>query len=447
MTYKKLIDLCKRRGFFYNTADIYGGVSGFYDYGPIGVEVLKNIKEEWWKSIVHDNSEIVGVNGSVITNSKVWKASGHTSKFLDYFVTCDKGHEFRADHLVEEETGKKAEGLNTKGLQQEIDNLSCPKCGSALGEVKKFNLMFPTNLGLAGEEKVYLRPETAQLIFINFKKVMDTTRKKIPFGIAQIGKAFRNEISPRNTLFRMREFEQMEMEYFVNPKNVSKYMQRWKKERMNWYTSLGVSKSNLRIREHEKKELAHYARKAIDIEYQFEFGWKELEGIHDRGTYDLSQHEEFSSQKLRYFDQESREKYVPAVVETSGGVDRAFLVFLTDAYTEEEVKGRKRVVLKLHPKLAAYKVAVFPLVSKDGLDKKAEEVFKMLNEKFNAFYDEKGSIGKRYRRMDEIGTPFCVTIDYDTKEDDTVTIRDRDTMEQDRVKIKDLPEYIRKRLV
>jgi len=297
-----------------------------------------------------------------------------------------------------------------------------------------------------GKEVVYLRPETAQLIYINFKNVLNTTRQKIPFGIAQIGKAFRNEISPRNALFRMREFQQMEMQYFVDPKTAVKTLDRWKKDRMKWYLDLGVKKANLRFREHKKNELAHYAKKAIDIEYKFEFGWKELEGIHDRGTWDLSQHEKFSKKDLQYFDEEKKKKYLPGIIETSGGIDRSFLVFLADAYTEEKVKGETRIVLKIHPKLAPYKAAVFPLVRKDGLDKLAKKIFDNLNKNFNVYYDERGSIGRRYRRQDEIGTPFCITVDYDAKKDNKVTIRDRDSMKQKRVKVDELLDYISKKL-
>lgn len=446
MKYDNLIDLCKRKGFFYPTADIYGGLAGFYDYGSIGVEILNNIKKEWWKSLVHDNVNIEGIDGSIVTNSKVWEASGHVSEFTDYFVKCGKGHEFRADHVIEDVTKKKTEGMDIKKLQTEINKIVCPKCKSNFGKVTKVNLMFSTNSGPEGKEIVYLRPETAQLIYINFKNVLNTTRQKIPFGIAQIGKAFRNEISPRNALFRMREFQQLEMQYFIDPKTAVKTLDRWKKERMKWYVDLGVKKTNLRFREHKKNELAHYAKKAIDIEYKFEFGWKELEGIHDRSTWDLSQHEKFSKKDLKYFDEEKKKKYIPAIIETSGGLDRSFLVFLADAYTEEKVKGEKRIVLKIHPKLAAYKAAVFPLVRKDGLDKKAKKIFDTLNKNFNVYYDERGSIGRRYRRQDEIGTPYCITIDYDTKKDNKVTIRDRDSMKQKRVEVDALLEYISKKL-
>lgn len=437
MKYENMIELCKRRGLFYPTAELYGGLAGFFDYGPIGIEILNNLKNEWWKSIVHDNANIVGINGSIITNSKVWEASGHVSEFTDYYVKCKKGHGFRADHLVNEDDPKK--------IQEKVDKIKCPKCKSSFGKIERLNLMFKTSVGPESKDVSYLRPETAQLIYINYKNVLDTTRQKVPFGIAQIGKAFRNEISPRNALFRMREFEQMEMQYFVE-KDIAKTFEFWKKERMNWYLDLGIKKSHLRFREHNKDELAHYARKAIDIEYKFEFGWKEIEGIHDRGTWDLTQHKKYSKKKLEYFDPKTGKRFLPKIIETSSGADRAFLLFLTDAYTEEKVGKNKRIVLKIHPKLAAYKIAIFPLVKKDGIDKKAMKLFDKLKSKYNVYYDESGSIGRRYRRQDEIGTPYCITVDYDTKEDNTVTVRDRDSMKQERVKIKDLEKYFSKKL-
>jgi len=300
--------------------------------------------------------------------------------------------------------------------------MKCPTCKSKLGKVSRFHLMFETQIGPGKGETAYLRPETAQLIYLNFKTIVDTARQKIPFGIAQIGKAFRNEISPRNFLFRMREFEQMEMQYFVNEKEANKYFKKWEKTRQEWYANLGVNKKKIRIREHDKNELAHYAKKAHDIEYNFDFGWKEIEGIHNRGDWDLSQHEKFSKKDLKYFDEEKKSKYLPWIIETSAGVDRAFLVFLSDAYTEEKVKGETRIVLKLDPKIAAFKAAIFPLLKKDGIPEKAKEIYEKVRCCFPTFYDSKGSIGKRYRRMDEIGTPFCITVDHQTLEDETVTV-------------------------
>ena len=444
--FEKIVNLAKRRGFVFPSAEIYGGFSGFYDYGPVGIEIVNNIKREWWKSMVYENSNILGIGGAIITHPKVWEASGHALQFVDYLVKCKKcGQSFRADHLVEDILKK-----NVKPDKKEIEeiireiNLRCPKCKGELGEVKEFNLMFKIKVGPEGGQISYLRPETAQLIYINFKNILDTGRQKIPFGIAQIGKVFRNEISPRDFLFRMREFEQMEMQYFVKKEDAEKFFEKWKSERFNWYLKLGIKRENLRFREHGKEELAHYAKKAVDIEYRFPFGWKEIEGIHNRGDFDLSRHEKFSGQELKYFDEETKERYVPWIIETSAGVDRVFLAFFIDAYSEEEVNNEKRVVLRLHPKIAPYKVAVFPLLNKDGLPEKALEVYEILKKEFHCFYDSKGSIGRRYRRMDEIGTPFCVTIDHETLEDDTVTIRDRDTMKQIRVKIESLVENLRK---
>jgi glycyl-tRNA synthetase len=448
--FEKVVNLAKRRGFVFPSSEIYGGFAGFYDYGPVGAEMINNIKKEWWKEIVHDNLDIVGINGTIITHPKVWEASGHVTGFIEYLIECKKCKEsFRADHLIEDTLKIRTDSLKDKEFAKIIkeNNLKCPKCKGELGEIKEYNSMFTTQVGL-GEKSIrsFLRPETAQLIYLNFKNVLDTSRQKIPFGIAQIGKAFRNEISPRDFLFRMREFEQMEMQYFVREKDSGKFFEKWQKKRMEWYLKLGIKKENIRFREHNKNELAHYAKKAIDIEYNFDFGWKEIEGIHNRGDWDLSQHEKFSKKNLKYSDEETKEKFIPWIIETSAGVDRAFLIFLVDAYHEEEIKGEKRIVLKLNPKIAAYKVAVFPLVSKNGLPKKSREVYENLRTSFPCFYDEKGSIGRRYRRMDEIGTPFCVTIDHQTLEDDTVTIRDRDSTDQIRVKIDELIKVLNKKI-
>ena len=444
--FEKVVNLCKRRGFVFPSSEIYGGFAGFYDYGPVGVEVVNNIKREWWKAMVHENLNIVGIDGAIITHPKVWEASEHVSKFIDFLIECKKCKEkFRADHLIEDKLKIKTEGLNKKQLEDIIkkNKLKCTKCGKELGEVEEFNLMFKTKVGPGKGEITYLRPETAQLIYLNFKNIINTSRQKIPFGIAQIGKAFRNEISPRDFLFRIREFEQMEMQYFVKEKEADKFFKKWQEDRLNWFLNLGIKKNNIRIRKHIKKELAHYAKQAVDIEYKFDFGWKEIEGIHNRGDFDLSQHEKFSGKDLKYFDEERKNKFIPWIIETSAGVDRIFLAFLVDAYHEEKIKGEKRIVLKLHPKIAAYKVAVFPLVSKDNLPEKSREVYNLIKDSFPCFYDEKGSIGRRYRRMDEIGTPFCITIDHQTLKDDTVTIRDRDTTKQIRVKILDLKKIVK----
>lgn len=491
VTINDIMSYCKRRGLVFPSSEIYGGLAGFYDYGPVGVEIVNNIKNEWWKSIVRDNENVVGISGTIIGNPKIWEASGHVSNFVDFLVECKKCRQkFRADHLIEDVLGIPTEGMKPKELNDIIrqNSIKCPSCKGGLGEVTEFNLMFKTNIGPSGNEFAYLRPETAQAIFVDFKSVLDTSRQKLPFGIAQIGKAFRNEISPRNFLFRLREFEQMEMEFFVHPerknecdkfelvKNVkvnaytaeaqekkgktvpaaiselvknktikSKWHAFWIGYRYNWFLSLGIRPENLRLRQHVKTELSHYAADTWDIEYNYEFGWKELEGIADRTDFDLKQHAKFSGQDLSYFDEETKERVIPHVAaEPSVGVDRAFLTFVIDAYSEEEIKGEKRIVLKLHPKLAPFKAAVFPLVNKEGMDKRAWEVYEMLKKEFTVFYDGSGSIGRRYRRMDEIGCPATITIDGKTIEDNTVTLRDRDSLKQIRVKILDLHEKLKK---
>lgn len=426
-TIEEIAVFCKRKGFVFPSAEIYGGLAGFYDYGPLGVEMKNNIKRLWWKSMVHDREDVVGIDGALISPESVWKASGHVENFIDMIGACKKCK------------------TKVKLDKHEVGITKCPTCGIVYSDEGELNPMFETSVGSTGDskDKVYLRPETAQMIYVNFKNVLDTTRQKIPFGIAQIGKAFRNEISPRNFLFRMREFDQMELQYFVKEKEASKLFDNWQKARMQWYIDFGLDKTKLRFREHDKKELAHYAKKAIDVEFEFgEFGWKEIEGIHNRGNWDMSQHEKFSKQDLKYFDDETKEKFIPWIIETSSGLDRVFLAFMFNAYTEEEVKGEKRVVLKLHPDIAPFRVAILPLVKKDGLSEKGKEVFNVLKQKINSFYDESGSIGRRYRRMDEVGTPFCITVDHQTLEDDTVTLRDRDSMKQKRIKIKDLEKTL-----
>ena len=408
-----IVALAKRRGFIYPGSEIYGGITGFWDYGPLGVEFKKNIKNEWWRSMVQMREDVVGLDAAIIMNPTVWEASGHTKAFADPLVECKLCHKrFRSD---KEELLREHEKTHKEKI--------------TWTEPKQFNLLTEVYLGVTEpKEKVYLRGEITQGVFVNFKNVVDSTRIKIPFGIAQIGKAFRNEITPGNFTFRSREFEQMELEFFVKPNDADgeKWYEYWKSERMKWYESLGMKKMHLRFRDHRDDERAHYARKATDIEYEAPFGWSEFEGIHHRGDYDLGNH------KLKYRDEVSGEEFTPWVIETSGGVDRAALFFLLEAYTQEE----KRVVLKLHPRLAPMKVAVFPLVAnKEQISAKAQSVFAMLKCKYMTAWDARGNIGKRYLSQDEAGTPMCVTIDYTTLEDDTVTVRDRDTMKQDRVNI------------
>jgi glycyl-tRNA synthetase len=484
---------CKRRGIVFPNSEIYGGLAGFYDYGPVGVEIKNNIKHDWWKQVVHRNSNVVGLDGAIITNKKVWEASGHVQNFVDLLVRCKKCNvSFRADHLVEDTLKVPTDGMKKEQLDELIkkNKLVCPDCKGHLGDVTVFNPMFMTSVGPSGEECAYLRPETAQVIFTQFKNVLETSRQKLPFGIAQIGKAFRNEISPRNFLFRLREFEQMELEFFVHPKQKddcelfdavkhiqvsiltaesqeskknavtkmsvediykkkivkSRWHAYWIGFNYKWFTNLGVRPENLRLREHRSDELSHYSSATVDIEYQYEFGWKELMGIADRGDFDLKQHSDYSKNDMTFFDEDTKERIIPHVIEPSAGLDRAFLTFLVDAYHEEEIKGEKRIVLKLNPKLAAFKVAIFPLVKKEGMDKKAREIFNQLNEYFPVFYDESGSIGRRYRRQDEIGTPFCITVDGQTIKDDTVTVRDRDNLKQDRIAIKALKSWLDEKL-
>ena len=415
--FEKVVALCKRRGFVYSSSELYGGLSGFWDFGPLGVELKNNLKAAWWGRVVHGREDVVGLDSAIIYNPKVWEKSGHTKNFSDPLVECKKCHSrFREDTLKEK---------------------VCSNCGGKeFTEPKMFNLMFKTYVGPieSDEGLAYLRPETAQGIFINFENIVNTTRLKLPFGIAQIGKAFRNEITTGNFIFRSREFEQAELEWFCQPEEADKWFKYWQKERVGWYGELGMNKENLKFREHEDKERAHYAVTAFDIEYQFPWGWGELEGIANRSDYDLKAH------GLKYKDEEAGEELVPFVVEPSVGIERSAFAFLLDAYYEEGEENKKRIVLKLHPKLAPYKVAVFPLVAnKPELVRKAREVHDSMKELFPVVWDDRGNIGKRYYSQDEIGTPWCVTVDYQTLEDKTVTVRDRDTTKQDRVKVADLP--------
>lgn len=450
---EKIVSLCKRRGFVFPNSQIYGGIAGFYDYGPLGVELKNNIKREWWREIVHSRDEVVGIDGAIITHPRVWEASGHTEGFTDPLVECKRCHRrFRADHLVErmriEDTGTADEEF-IKRLNRALKGVRCPLCGGELTEARRFNLLVEVGLGVVEGEKrkTYLRGEACQNIYLNYQNVLDTTSLKIPFGIAQIGKAFRNEITPKNFLYRQREFEQWDLQWFVNPKEMEKWYEYWKKERMKWYKSLINQKERIRFRQHRKDELAHYAKVAFDIEYQTPFGWKEWEGIHWRGDWDLSRHGEFSGKDFTYTDQVTGEKFLPWIVETSGGVDRTFLFLMLDAYFEDNTQGKKRVVLKLNPRLAPIKIAIFPLVAnKPKLFKKAREIYQMLKVHFTVAWDERGNIGKRYFSQDEIGTPWCVTVDYDTLKDKTVTVRDRDTTRQVRVKIEKLKEFFSKKL-
>jgi glycyl-tRNA synthetase len=425
---EKIVSLCKRRGFIFPSSEIYGGLASCWDYGPMGVELKRNVKEAWWKSVVQDRDDVVGLDTSIMMHPGVWVASGHIDSFTDPLVECKSCHlRWRADA---------------------IEGKRCPNCGGELTEPRMFNLMFKTFMGPVEEEAsiVYLRPETAQGIFVNFENVVTTSRKKLPLGIAQIGKSFRNEITPGNFIFRTREFEHMELEYFVKPGTDERWLDYWVKERFEWYVKLGIKKENLRLRQHGKDELAHYARDCYDIEYLFPMGWSELEGIANRGDFDLTQHAKCSGKDLSYRDAEAGEKYIPYVIEPSAGVDRSVLAFLADAYDEEEVGGEKRTVLHLHPSLAPIKVAVLPLSRNEKLTPLAKEVFKRLCPHFVVDYDDSQSIGRRYRRQDEIGTPFCVTIDFESLEDKQVTIRERDSLAQIRVPIEELGKVIEAKL-
>jgi glycyl-tRNA synthetase len=436
-TLDEIVALCKRRGFIFPSSEIYGGVGSTYDYGHYGVLLKNNVKAEWWRSMLYDRDDIVAIDSAIIQHPRVWEASGHLEGFTDPLIDCKTCKlRFRADQLDEAECGRKP-----SKHPGETDDCE-------LTEARQFNLMFETHVGPVQDSAsvAYLRPETAQGIFINFKNVLQFARKKPPFGIAQIGKSFRNEITTGNFIFRTREFEQMEMEYFVPPDEAEKWHEHWLDERMRWYTDLGIRPDHLQLREHGSDELSHYSSATSDIEYLFPMGWSELEGIANRGAFDLTQHAKFSGEKLEYFDQETGESYVPHVIEPAAGVDRAALASLVDAYDVEEVEGRKRTVLRLHPRMAPVKVAVLPLVSKEGMPERAREIFDSLRRRIPAEFDEGGSIGRRYRRQDEIGTPWGVTVDGQTLEDDTVTLRDRDSLEQERVPADELADLLAARL-
>ena len=434
----KLVSLCKRRGFVFQSSEVYGGLGSVWDYGPLGVELKKNIKERWWRSMVHERDDIEGLDAAILMHPKVWEASGHVSGFTDPLIDCKQcKNRFRADDP------------RLKGTPGQPD-AQCPVCGNkgTLTVPRMFNLMFKTFMGPVEEAAavVYLRPETAQGIYVNYLNVLQSSRQKIPFGIAQIGKAFRNEITPGNFIFRTREFEQMEMQFFVKPGTETEWFEKWKASRMDWMKGLGIRPEKLRFHQHGPDELAHYAKDAYDIQYEFPFGWKEFEGIHNRTDFDLSNHQKHSGKKLEYLDTATNERFIPYIVETSAGADRTTLVTLVDAYHEEDVEGEKRVVLRFHPSLAPLKAAVFPLVNKDGMPETAHRVHDDLRGRFTVFYDDGGSIGRRYRRQDEAGTPFGITIDGQTAEDQTVTVRDRDTLQQERVAAGQLAEYLTRRI-
>jgi glycyl-tRNA synthetase len=437
VTMDKVVALAKRRGFVFPTSEIYGGLGSTYDYGPYGTLLKNNVKAEWWRSIVQERDDVVGLDSAILQAPRTWEASGHLESFTDPLVDCKTcGQRFRADQLDEAQCPRKPSVHPGEG----------PEC--ELTQARQFNLMLETSLGPVRDEGsiVYLRPETAQGIFANFKNVLQTSRRKPPFGIAQIGKSFRNEITTKQFIFRTREFEQMELEFFVPPAEADEWFEYWLAERERWYLDLGLSAERLRLRPHDPDELSHYSSATSDLEFLFPTGWQELEGIANRGDYDLRRHAEYSGEKLEYFDQGSGERYVPYVIEPSAGVDRSLLAFVVDAYDEDEQEGERRTVLRLHPRLAPVKVAVLPLVRKDGQPELARDVHHALKPLMQSEYDEGGSIGRRYRRQDEIGTPWAVTIDHQSLADRTVTVRDRDTLAQERVAIDELPAHLQGRL-
>jgi glycyl-tRNA synthetase len=479
----KIVSLAKRRGYVYQSSEIYGGLNGCWDYGPLGVEMLNNVKQQWWRSMTY-RENIEGIDASILMHPRVWEASGHVENFTDPMVDCKSCKaRYRLDVLFEDMSVKrKKEALRdlepgtfegqikddvvieefAKRVATDADAakvavlLSCPNCGNkgTFTEARKFNLMFKTFVGPLEDSSavVYLRPETAQGIFVNFLNVQSAGRLKLPFGIAQIGKAFRNEINTKNFLFRTREFEQMEMQFFVKPGTDDKEFEYWRAERMKWFISLGMTKEKLQWHQHPKDKLAHYAKDAYDIEYEFPFGWGEIEGIHNRTDFDLTRHEQYSGKSMKYFDEATKEKFTPFVIETSAGASRSFMAFLVDAYHEEEAPTAEggvetRVVLKLHPKLAPTKVAVFPLVNRDGMPELSAKIEADLRQHFRVFYDDSGAVGRRYRRQDEAGTPFCVTVDSESLTNQTVTVRERDSMKQERVAAANIKSYIAERLL
>ncbi len=438
----KLVSLCKRRGFIYPGSEIYGGLKGTWDYGPLGVELLRNIKNAWWHDNVTTRQDIVGVDTAILMHRAVWQASGHERNFTDPLVDCKTCQaRFRADQIGESECPRKPS-------KHPGEFAECQ-----LTEARKFNLMFKTFVGPVEEDadQVYLRPETAQGIFVNFKNVCDSSRVKIPFGIAQMGKSFRNEITPKQFIFRSREFEQMEIEFFCHPDTSRQWYETWRDARFQWYKNLGVQSEKLRLREHDKDELSHYSQGTSDVEYLFPWGWGELEGIAHRGDYDLKQHMQFSGKDLSYFDDETKQRFVPHVIEPSAGATRSLLAFLCEAFTEDQAPNEKgqmetRTVLRLHPRLAPVKAAIFPLVKKEGMPERATAIYKDLQKHWNVFYDQQGAVGRRYRRQDEAGTPFCITVDGQTAQDQTVTVRQRDAMSQQRIGVDHLAGYLLEQL-
>jgi glycyl-tRNA synthetase len=481
-----IVSLCKRRGFIFQSSEIYGGLASCYDYGPLGVELKNNVKRAWWKNVVQMRDDVVGLDCSILMHPMVWKSSGHADKFADLIAECKKCNtRTRVDHLKDDSAAQAEEHTEHVAIEaavaktQDLSNKVCPACGAVgqFTEPMPFKLMFETRMGANVDDSmtVQLRPETAQGIFANFRNVLDTTRVKIPFGIAQIGKSFRNEVTTKAFIFRTREFEQAELEFFCEPGTDEQWFEHWKEARFNWYLDLGLHKENLHFRVHDPDELAHYAKGCVDVEYKFPFGsgdWQELEGIANRTDYDLRQHqrgmrtlnkwfennrelngielaaedEDYAKGPLSYFDDEKKQRYIPYVIEPSAGIDRSTLAFLVDAYDEEEVRGEKRNLLRFHPALAPVKVGVFPLVKKEGMPEIARKIYDDLKRLFNCFYDEKSAVGRRYRRQDEAGTPFCVTVDGQTLQDNTVTVRERDSMEQVRVSTDQLRGYLRDKL-
>ncbi len=447
----KIVALCKRRGFVFPSSEIYGGLASTYDYGHYGVLLKSNVKAEWWRAMVQERDDIVALDAAILMHPRTWEASGHLDGFTDPLVQClgRCKKRWREDHVrAEEAVMAPDEAPEADPAAVPREELRCPECGGELSEPRNFNLMFQTFMGPVQDDaaRIFLRPETAQGIFVNFKNTLQFARKRPPFGIAQVGKSFRNEITPGNFLFRTREFEQMEMEFFVPPAEAENWFDYWLEERMSWYLGLGLRPDHVRLREHSAEELSHYSSATSDVEYLFPIGWSELEGIANRGDFDLIQHARFSGEKMEYVDSATGERYVPHVIEPAAGADRAALAFMVDAYDEEEVEGRSRTVLRLHPRLAPVKAAVLPLVNKDGQPELAREIYEELRALMPAEYDAGGSIGRRYRRQDEIGTPFGVTVDHQTLEDGTVTLRDRDSLEQARVPRAELAGELGRRL-
>ena len=431
----KLVSLCKRRGYVFPSSEIYGGLTSCWDYGPLGAELKRNLKNFWWNSMTNRRDDIEGLDAAILMHPQVWHTSGHVDEFNDPMVDCKKCKaRFRADKLAESVCPMKP-------------SKSPLECGAELTEVKQFNLMFKTFMGPVEDSAstIYMRPETAQGIYVNFLNVKNSSRQKVPFGIAQIGKAFRNEITPGNFIFRTREFEQMEMQYFVYPDEDEKWFEYWRQQRWAFYLELGINEEKLRWHKHGENELAHYAKAAYDVEYLFPFGWQELEGVHNRTDFDLTRHSEATGKDMRYRDDQRNEKFLPYIIETSAGCDRTILTLLVDAYDEVEIKGEKRVFLRLSPRIAPIKAAVFPLVKKDGMPEYAQNVYQELKKHFKVFYDVAGAIGRRYARMDEAGCPFCVTVDGTTLEDETMTVRDRDSMEQKRMKVDELVAFLKEK--